>query len=86
MSGNGRFVDVGVPPVARESKVGFVRWSRKIQMQIDKDSVLSAASAGVYRQAEWHFFISVRTDMVGADQKVLDYLASKGIDYVVHVG
>ena len=84
--GKGRFIDVGVPPVARESKVGFVRWSKKIQMQIDKDSVIRAASQDLYRQAEWHFFISARTGMVGADQKVLDYLASKGIDYVVHVG
>jgi hypothetical protein len=64
----------------------LVRWSRRIRMQIDKDSVLSAASACVYTRAEWHFFISARAGMVGVDPKVLDYLTSKGHPFVVHVG
>ena len=70
-----RIVDYLRYGVAYESKNGFVQWSSKIAIQIDKDAELLAK--GEVKEVIWHLW-------KGADRSVLDYLAEHGIQWVIH--
>ena len=62
--------------IAHEAKAGInVGLTASIRQQAHKDSELIAR--GVIDGAHWHFF-------QGADQQLLNYLTSLGIDYTVH--
>lgn len=81
--GRGRFTDVvDANGIARESKVGYVSYSRSIINQIEKDAYL--VNTGQINGAHWHFFISSASNTLGADRKVLDLLDAKGIPYTLH--
>ncbi|HEY0002670.1 MAG TPA: hypothetical protein VGB74_19615, partial [Actinoplanes sp.] len=83
--GKGRRVDVlGADRVIRESKVGYVRNSKRIRDQIEKDAYI----IGKYDQvdgAHWHFFASARSNSIGADPVILQLLEAKRIPYTIHV-
>ncbi len=81
--GHGRFVDVLDGTIARESKVGFVRWSSSIEIQIKKDAALLAN--GDLGGAHWHFFASSASDSIGADKRVLDLLSQNNIPFTIHI-
>ncbi|HWB71263.1 MAG TPA: hypothetical protein VG452_03530 [Egibacteraceae bacterium] len=72
-----------VDGVAHESKVGYVRFSRRIQRQIEKDAALLNAER--IDGARWHFFASPRSNSLGADPRVLDLLEANGIGYTIHL-
>jgi Mg-chelatase subunit ChlD len=83
--GKGRRVDVmGADRVIRESKVGYVRNSKRIRDQIEKDAYI----IGKYDEvdsAHWHFFASARSNSIGADPAILQLLEAKKIPYTIHV-
>ncbi|GAK40663.1 RHS repeat-associated core domain-containing protein [Paenibacillus urinalis] len=76
----GRYVDQLSNGIAYESKMGFVNYSSKVMTQISKDAEL--LSNGSIDGATWVFFRSPSTGKIGADQRVLDALASYGIKYI----
>lgn len=79
----GRRLDVLVNGVAHESKVGYVKWSRRIEKQILKDGALLDARR--IQGARWHFFPSSASDSLGADPRVLNLLETNRISYTIHL-
>ncbi|MNK88223.1 tRNA(Glu)-specific nuclease WapA precursor [compost metagenome] len=77
-----RRVDVLVKKVAYESKVGFVKFSQATIRQIQKDAELLGRD--LIKRAEWHFFRSEITGLIGADSRILKMLSDNGIKYVIH--
>ncbi|TIC87462.1 VWA domain-containing protein [Nocardioides sp. GY 10113] len=82
--GKGRFFDVLVDGVAHESKVGRVKWSTAIEVQIKKDAWLVQQSGNGVTKAHWHFFASSSSNTIGPDDKVLELLKANGITYSIH--
>jgi hypothetical protein len=82
--GKGRYFDVlDQNRIAHESKVGFVKYSRSIRTQIEKDAYLVSSRRIV--GAEWHFFASDVSDTIGADPRIIDLLVANGIPFTVHI-
>ncbi|MNT54911.1 hypothetical protein D3C72_1921070 [compost metagenome] len=75
-------MDVLVKKVAYESKVGFVKFSQATIRQIQKDAELLGRD--LIKRAEWHFFRSEITGLIGADSRILKMLSDNGIKYVIH--
>lgn len=71
-----RYIDRLVDDVAHEVKAGLnVRLTSTIRVQARKDAELVAGRK--IDGAHWHFF-------QGAQQELLDFLTSLGIQYTVH--
>jgi Mg-chelatase subunit ChlD len=81
----GRYVDVFVGGVMRESKVGYVRYSARIEAQILKDAHLVRKGEDGVTGAHWHFLPSGRSNSVGADERVLKLLRDNNIPYTIHL-
>lgn len=79
---NTRRVDVFVDGVARESKVGKVSWSQRIEKEIQADAHL--VKTGEVDSAHWHFFASDKGGGIGPVPKVVDLLDAHGITYTIH--
>lgn len=83
--GKGRFVDVFVGGVARETKTGYIRMSERIRTQIAKDAALLADPGNAIAGVHWHFVASARTSSIGVDSAVLDLLDAHRIPYTIHL-
>jgi von Willebrand factor type A domain/Bacterial TSP3 repeat len=84
--GFGRRADVvDTAGVMHESKVGFVKNSKRIRNQIEKDAWIRDNGVNNATGVQWHFFPSSRSSSVGADKAILDLLDAKGIPYVLHM-
>lgn len=69
-------------PVAHEVKSGYVRASRHIIAQIEKDAMLRGEEV---TDVVWHFVASGRSGSLGADPRILDSLDDAGIRYLFHL-
>ncbi len=76
-----RYVDLFSDEVIRESKVGYKAMTEALRKQALKDSLV-VVEKGL--KAEWHFFRSDITGMIGADKRLLDLLDDLGIKYFIH--
>lgn len=83
--GKGRFIDVFVGGVARETKTGYIRMSDRIRTQIVKDAALVADPGNAINAVHWHFVASARTSTVGADKAIFDLLDAHHIPYTIHL-
>ena len=77
-----RFVEQLSNRIAYESKVGYVAYSSKTILQIQKDAEL--INKGLVNGATWYFFRSPNTGKIGADQRILDLLTKYNIEYIIH--
>ena len=78
-----RIFDVFVDGVAHEAKVGHVTWSTFTRNQLAKDAWL--VKSGSIKGAHWHFSASSRSNTIGADQRVFDFLEKHKIPYTIHL-
>ena len=77
-----RFVDQLSNGIAHESKVGYTTLTKRVRIQILKDSNL--IDSGKITGAHWHFFTSGVTGKGGVSQPLLDFLTENGIEYTIH--
>ena len=78
----GRFIDQLVNGIAHESKVGFLKYSKKALLQIQKDAELIRLKE--IKGAVWHFYQSPVTGKTGASNKILEALTENGIQIFYH--
>jgi hypothetical protein len=82
----GRYSDLIVGRVAHEVKVGRVRLTPFVRMQLAKDKwLLSHPERSGLRGVHWHFMISGRSGTVGPSRKMLERLEQLEIPYTIHV-
>lgn len=79
----GRKFDVLADGVAHEAKVGYVSLTDNIRKQIQADAHF--VETGEIKRAQWHFYQSETTGLIGPSRQVLDLMDELGIKYTIHL-